>query len=179
MISGSAHRFGPAFSDNRNPAVHEPSAFLPEKKPSRFSLLRLLLRKGSAVVSNRGMSPAGGGSDEDEDLSPSNSGYSSEDCLHSWKRTPASSAAFVTPRRVTMTPHHLRSRSGFAFCLSPLVRNNPGGNWKNKGEWRQGRRGIPRGMRRRCARTASRTSAEGSIGDDPLAQPVNCPTNRR
>ncbi|KAI4338757.1 hypothetical protein MLD38_023774 [Melastoma candidum] len=88
-------------------------------------------RKCSAVASNRGMSPAGGGSDEDE--SPSNSGYSSEDCPHSWKRTPASSTAFVTPRRVTKTPQHPRSRSGFAFCLSPLVRTNPGRDWKNKG----------------------------------------------
>lgn len=72
---------------------------------------------------DRGMSPARGEDEEDYDLSPSASGYSSES--QPWRRTPTAT------RRGRPTLG--RNVSGLAFCMNPLVRASPNRQWSQKG----------------------------------------------
>ncbi|KZV43518.1 hypothetical protein F511_19062 [Dorcoceras hygrometricum] len=73
-------------------------------------------RRKSSRISDRGMSPTN--VEDEEHCRDGSSGYSSES-----KKTPIS-----TRRCKGRTPAQSRNASGFAFCLSPLVRPSP--NWK-------------------------------------------------
>ncbi|XP_068650623.1 uncharacterized protein [Aristolochia californica] len=66
---------------------------------------------------NRGMSPVSKRRDEGSE-SPAGSGYSSESSTGYRKQ-------ITGPPRRRATPQHTRNVSGFAFCLSPLVRASP------------------------------------------------------
>ncbi|XP_068635160.1 uncharacterized protein [Aristolochia californica] len=66
---------------------------------------------------NRGMSPVSKVRDEGSE-SPGGSGYSSESSSGYRKQTPG-------PPRRRAAPPQARNVSGFAFCLSPLVRASP------------------------------------------------------
>ncbi|PIA32572.1 hypothetical protein AQUCO_04400043v1 [Aquilegia coerulea] len=71
---------------------------------------------------DRGMSPANVDRDyEDENGSPSESGYSSE-ASPGWRK---SASAQIPPIRRRGSTLHNRNVSGLAFCLSPLVRASP------------------------------------------------------
>ncbi|KAG9452997.1 hypothetical protein H6P81_005901 [Aristolochia fimbriata] len=72
-------------------------------------------RRSCRTTTNRGMSPVSKGRDEGSE-SPPGSGYSSESPIGYRKHTPPG-----PPRRRAAPPHV----SGFAFCLSPLVRASP------------------------------------------------------
>ena len=77
---------------------------------------------------DRGMSPARGeDEDEDCDMSPSASGYSSDS--QAWRRTPTGAPPATRRGRPTLS----RNVSGLAFCMSPLVRASPNRQWNQKG----------------------------------------------
>lgn len=85
----------------------------------------------------RGMSPALGEDSDGNtggDRSPRGNGCSSETSLSPpwWRRTPVTPS--YAPKSATRPrPGHSRNVSGFAFCLSPLVRASPSRNRKQKG----------------------------------------------
>ncbi|XP_039166756.1 uncharacterized protein LOC104442860 [Eucalyptus grandis] len=85
----------------------------------------------------RGMSPALGEDSDGNtggDRSPRGNGCSSETSLSPpwWRRTPVTPS--YAPKSATRPrPGHSRNVSGFAFCLSPLVRASPSRNRRQKG----------------------------------------------
>ncbi|XP_048141183.1 uncharacterized protein LOC115729172 [Rhodamnia argentea] len=121
------------------------SSFLPGRRRAQSRLSSL----GDSAVAGgrcgkpsripaRGMSPARG-DDSDEnpgcDRSPPGNVCSS-DSSPRFRKTPvaAAAAAAAAPKTPTRPrPSHARNVSGFAFCLSPLVRASPNRDWKHKG----------------------------------------------
>ncbi|PON58896.1 hypothetical protein PanWU01x14_164110 [Parasponia andersonii] len=124
LATASPSWFSAIFTNRRGGTKPSPAQFY-----SEVSSVGPRRARGRA---DRGMSPVDVpdfdyGYGEDGDRSPSGSGYSS-DSSPRWKKTPA--VAPPSARRTTSGAS--RNVSGFAFCLSPLVRASPNRHWSHK-----------------------------------------------